>query len=99
MFSGGAAFGKFHYGVIKSLVEQDLMPKVICGSSAGSMVAAGLSTLKFDELDIVADHEVCFGKRIVSWTADNKINFLAKMVSGKPLLDIDTMKIFIRDVT
>lgn len=44
MLSGGATFGKFHFGVVKALHESDLLPKIICGSSVGSIVAAGLGT-------------------------------------------------------
>ncbi|WP_445115761.1 DUF3336 domain-containing protein [Acinetobacter sp. WZC-1] len=46
MFSGGATLGLFHSGVCKVLMEQDLMPKVLSGSSAGAIVTAmmGVST-------------------------------------------------------
>ena len=44
MLSGGATFGKFHFGVIKALHEQDLMPKIICGSSVGALVCSGIAT-------------------------------------------------------
>ena len=39
MLSGGAILGNFHVGVVKSLVEQDLLPDVISGASAGSLIA------------------------------------------------------------
>ncbi|ORX96473.1 patatin-domain-containing protein [Basidiobolus meristosporus CBS 931.73] len=38
--SGGASFGYYHLGVIKTLAEKDLLPKVITGTSAGSLIAA-----------------------------------------------------------
>jgi TAG lipase / steryl ester hydrolase / phospholipase A2 / LPA acyltransferase len=44
MLSGAGALGPFHLGVIKALVEQDLLPNVISGSSAGSLVAAIVGT-------------------------------------------------------
>lgn len=44
MLSGAGALGPFHVGVIKALVEQDLLPNVISGSSAGSLVAAIVGT-------------------------------------------------------
>jgi len=53
MLSGGAALGNFHIGVAKTLIEQNLLPKVISGSSAGSVVAAALGTLTGKELDKV----------------------------------------------
>ncbi len=40
MFSGGATLGLFHSGVCKALMEQDLMPKVLSGSSAGAIMTA-----------------------------------------------------------
>lgn len=44
MLSGGATLGMFHLGVVKALWEQDLIPDVLSGSSAGSIIAAGLGT-------------------------------------------------------
>ncbi|KAJ1514807.1 hypothetical protein HMI55_004341 [Coelomomyces lativittatus] len=38
--SGGAAFGYYHLGVVKALLERDLLPSILAGSSAGSMIAA-----------------------------------------------------------
>ncbi|KAF7276630.1 hypothetical protein GWI33_010012, partial [Rhynchophorus ferrugineus] len=44
MFSGGATLGLFHSGVCKALLEQDLMPKVFSGSSAGALMAGMVAT-------------------------------------------------------
>lgn len=44
MLSGGAALGSFHIGVITCLFEQSLMPRIISGSSAGSIFASLLCT-------------------------------------------------------
>jgi len=44
MLSGGAALGNFHIGVLKSLVEQNLLPNVISGASAGALFAAMAGT-------------------------------------------------------
>ena len=51
MLSGGANMGMFHFGVVKALREQNLLPRVISGSSAGSVVAGFLGTHKDNELD------------------------------------------------
>jgi len=40
MLSGGALLGLFHFGVVKALFEQDLLPRTISGSSMGSIIAA-----------------------------------------------------------
>jgi TAG lipase/steryl ester hydrolase/phospholipase A2/LPA acyltransferase len=50
MLSGGAALGNFHLGVIKTLVEEDLMPRVISGASAGSIFAASVGTNTREQL-------------------------------------------------
>ncbi|RHY32870.1 hypothetical protein DYB32_002145 [Aphanomyces invadans] len=39
MLSGGGGLGLYHTGIVKTLVEQGLLPNVISGSSAGSIVA------------------------------------------------------------
>ncbi|AYA04471.1 DUF3336 domain-containing protein [Acinetobacter sp. WCHAc010034] len=46
MFSGGATLGLFHTGVCKALMEQDLMPKVLSGSSSGAIMTAMLGVSK-----------------------------------------------------
>lgn len=46
MFSGGATLGLFHTGVCKALTEQDLLPSVLSGSSAGAIMTAMLGTSK-----------------------------------------------------
>lgn len=50
MFSGGATLGLFHTGVCKVLFEQDLMPKVLSGSSAGAMMTAMLGISNPEDL-------------------------------------------------
>ena len=44
MLSGGGTLGFFHFGVLKALIEQDLCPVVISGSSAGAIVASVAGT-------------------------------------------------------
>ena len=50
MLSGGAGLGFFHAGVVKSLNEKNLLPTVVSGSSAGSIIAAMLGTRTHDQL-------------------------------------------------
>ena len=40
LLSGGGVLGFYHLGVVKTLLEQNLLPRVISGSSAGALVAA-----------------------------------------------------------
>ena len=50
MLSGGGAFGIYHLGVVKTLLQQKLLPKVICGSSMGAIVAGVLATHTDEEM-------------------------------------------------
>ena len=44
------ALGFFHAGVVRSLCEHDLLPDVVSGSSAGSIIASLIATRTNDEL-------------------------------------------------
>lgn len=44
MLSGAGSLGPFHLGVLKTLLEQDILPSVISGASAGSIMAAIVAT-------------------------------------------------------
>ena len=44
LLSGGGGLGMYHLGVIKALYEQNLLPRIIAGTSAGSIVAAFICT-------------------------------------------------------
>ncbi len=49
ILSGAAGLGFFHCGLIKVLLEQDLLPSVVSGSSAGSLFAALVGTRTKEE--------------------------------------------------
>ena len=51
LLSGGASYGLFHIGVVEELMEQKLLPQVITGSSAGSIVAGFVARHTDDELE------------------------------------------------
>jgi len=48
--SGGASFAYYHFGVVKALLDADLLPDVITGTSGGALVAALVATRTNDEL-------------------------------------------------
>lgn len=50
LFSGGATLGMFHVGMAKALWEQNLLPRVMSGSSAGSIVAGVIASKTDDEI-------------------------------------------------
>ncbi|KAI1464775.1 patatin-like phospholipase domain-containing protein [Daldinia caldariorum] len=48
--SGGASFAYYHFGVVKALLDADLLPEVITGTSGGALVASLVATRTNDEL-------------------------------------------------
>jgi predicted acylesterase/phospholipase RssA len=48
--SGGATFAYYHFGLAKALMDADLLPEVITGTSGGALVAALLGTRTNEEL-------------------------------------------------
>lgn len=62
MLSGGAGLGFFHGGVVKSLVEHDLLPDVISGASAGSIIAGLVGTRTDEELSDILTPEFIYTK-------------------------------------
>jgi len=43
----------YHAGVIKALYDNNLLPKIICGTSAGSVIAAVICTRHGEEFNNV----------------------------------------------
>lgn len=50
LLSGGATFGMNHIGVLKALFEAKLLPRIISGASAGSIVCSVLCTTTDEEI-------------------------------------------------
>ena len=47
LLSGGAAMGYYHIGAIKSMLEAKCLPQILSGASAGSLMCAFLSSVKY----------------------------------------------------
>lgn len=50
LLSGGATLGLYHLGVMKALVEGDLLPKVVSGTSAGAVLSAFMAVRTDEEI-------------------------------------------------
>lgn len=48
--SGGAMMGCYHFGVIRALLEEDTLPHIISGTSAGSAIASMVCTRTSEEI-------------------------------------------------
>jgi TAG lipase/steryl ester hydrolase/phospholipase A2/LPA acyltransferase len=90
MLSGGANMGMFHMGVIKALMEQKLMPRVISGSSAGSVVAALVGTRKDSDLPALFRGD---NMEMESWRALSP----REMIRQRSIMDIGQLEHFLRN--
>ncbi|MES0873538.1 DUF3336 domain-containing protein [Sinimarinibacterium thermocellulolyticum] len=69
MLSGGATLGLFHVGVVKALYREGLVPPIMSGSSAGSVVCATVGTREPHEVEELLDPEAAYYHfwRILPW--------------------------------
>ncbi|KAL1898637.1 Lipase 5 [Ceratocystis pirilliformis] len=78
LLSGGATFGMLHIGVLKALHEADLLPRIISGASAGSIVCAVLCTRLDSEIPQMLQ-EFAYGHLDVFEKAGSKIGFIGHL--------------------
>lgn len=79
LLSGGGTFGMNHIGVVKCLWEARLLPRIISGASAGSIVSAVLCTKTDEEIPAVM-HEFCYGDLNVFGPPDGSDHVVLKAV-------------------
>ena len=92
MLSGGASLGKYHYGVFKALYENDLLPRVVVGSSVGSFVSVQLCSLKYDEVWKIFANDNEYIKTQMFPTNKSMAEALQNMKDGKPIQDLSQIK-------
>ncbi len=95
MLSGAGSLGPFHLGVAKALWEQNVLPNVISGASAGSIVAAILCTNNDRQLEDLLKYDKLSGTfRRVS---NDQTGLVRKRLSPDDLREI--IETWIPDVT
>ena len=87
MLSGGGVLGFYHLGVVKTLLEQGLLPRVVSGSSAGSLVAGVLGTHSDKEL------EHFYEPANVHFEAEREASVFSQMFFGaNPQIDVGDLE-------
>ncbi|KAL5119555.1 Lipase 5 [Pleosporales sp. CAS-2024a] len=79
LLSGGGTFGMNHIGVVKCLWDQRLLPRIISGASAGSIVCAVLATKTDEEIPAVM-HDFCYGELDVFEKAGEPESYVTKVL-------------------
>jgi TAG lipase/steryl ester hydrolase/phospholipase A2/LPA acyltransferase len=78
LLSGGATFGMNHIGVLKALFEARLLPRIISGASAGSIVCAVVCTRTDEEIPQVLK-DFPYGDLAVFEEADKEDGILERI--------------------
>jgi NTE family protein len=87
MLSGGGVLGFYHLGVVKTLLDQGLLPRVISGSSAGALVAGVLGTHTDKEL------EHFYEPSNVHFEAEREASAFSRMFFGaNPQIDVGDLE-------
>lgn len=89
LLSGGAAFGMFHVGTARMFVLTDYVPRVICGSSAGGIIAGGFASTEISEFTKF-DHPANYQLKAFSKEEPHELyeNF-KRLFSKGSFLDVD----------
>jgi TAG lipase/steryl ester hydrolase/phospholipase A2/LPA acyltransferase len=100
LLSGGATFGMNHIGVMKTLWENKLLPRIISGASAGSIVCAVLCTRTDEEVpELLAGF--CHGDLAVFEQEGNEDTVLGKIsrfLKNRALFDISHLTRVMREM-
>lgn len=87
MLSGGGVLGFYHLGVVKALLGENLLPRVISGSSAGAMIAGMLGTHTDSEL------QQFFDPANIHFEAEKEANVFSRMFFGaNPQVDVHDLE-------
>ncbi|KAF4040850.1 Patatin-like phospholipase [Phytophthora infestans] len=87
MLSGGGAHGFYHAGVIKALVENNLLPNVVAGSSAGSILAGAIAVRHDDEvLEFLSGENVNLNFLGPNITEQDRVTYTPSFLSPAHLL-------------
>lgn len=97
LLSGGASLGAFHVGVVKTLVEHKLMPRIIAGSSVGSIMCSVVATKSWPELQSFFEdswHSLQFFDQM-----GGIFNVFKRVMTQGALHDIRHLQVLLRNLT
>ena len=100
LLSGGGTFGMNHIGVIKALWTAKLLPRIISGASAGSIVSAVLCTRTDDEIPATLA-DFCDGDLAVFEKEGHERSILGKahrLLTEGSLFDIGNLTGVMKDI-
>ena len=92
LLSGGATFGKFHFGLLSALYEQDLLPRIVCGSSVGSLVAAVMCCRPYSDIPTILNPDNIFDVPMLKKLVNSSFGVIFNTLTRRKLLCHETLK-------
>ena len=93
--SGGASFGKWHFGTLRALYEQDLFPRIIVGASVGALIGTIVCTVKYSEMPTLFDPYYIFKHPIIGLKTKSKFEIIWRLLREEPLMETQVLKDYI----
>lgn len=87
VLSGGGSLGAFHLGVVKALLEHGMLPRVLAGSSVGSIVCALVSTRTDSELGAMLNGGSLADIDLSFFSSSSAPQFIGQLLSKGTLHD------------
>ncbi len=97
LLSGGAMLGLNHIGVLKALWEAELLPRIISGASAGSIVAAVLCTTTDEEIPTLLREFPYRDLAVFDREDDGVLRRFARLLKVGAVLDISHLTVALRE--
>lgn len=97
LLSGGASLGMFHIGIIKTLYELNTLPRIVCGSSAGSIVASMLCTNYYDDIPKALEKGLQKNPFEFKYKRYSFFRRLWRFLNQGVLFDVEVLKNFCRE--
>ncbi|CAG8433687.1 11265_t:CDS:10 [Ambispora gerdemannii] len=99
LLSGGAIFGLTHLGVIKSLYECKLLPRIISGASSGSIIAALVCTKTDAEIPHFLAHASSVNLETFEKSSDPDtwLKRLTRLLKQGVLFDVEILRECMRE--
>ncbi|KAK9451586.1 acyl transferase/acyl hydrolase/lysophospholipase [Limtongia smithiae] len=100
LLSGGGTMGMLHSGVLETLIECKLLPKIISGSSAGGIVAAALCTRCDEELGGMLEAFIYFNLDVFEETGNEESVWtrIARLLKHGSWTDISYLEKSMKDM-
>lgn len=83
--------------MVKALYEQDLLPRIVCGSSVGSIIAAYICSSSIENLLDVIRIENYVDKPLLKYKIKGFCPNLLSFIKGESILETEHLKVMMRE--